>query len=275
VSGSDEFKGNLATQHGVFFEDCALYEYESQTGFKTIDFGLMSHHKLYENMPPGTSAKQWFTQVHLPDHPLHDFTWLKGSPDGVAVHPETREAVLLEIKCPVTDKGFRKQQIAVYYYPQVQLMMHLFDLKKCHFVQYQPKTSAFFNAQFDLLVIDRDDAWFERAKNEARHVWNLIKEQRANPDVNLLPLKFAPCRQIFPICVYTPNKAEKTFKETPWRPGFMEPQFTGASALAQPIVARPESDFIERRLEPDPEPSQDPQQLEFSVRASEVDFLPC
>jgi len=257
VTNTDTFRGNVATEHGTFYEDCALYEYEKRTGYKVIDLGLMSHHTLFDEMPDEmrmTNEKklEWFDKVHA-DPKYTDYTWLKGSPDGVAVHPETGDAVLLEIKCPYSSTSYRPQRIMCYYYPQVQMMMHLFNLKKCHFVQFVPAQCRLFEQKFDLLEIEYNAEWFEAAKNEARVTWDIIKRQRSGLFEELARHHFQPSRVIalFPECVYTPEK--KTYKRS-------EP-----TASTEPLFATDAAELIQK---PPPEECTDeielPSQQSFS-----------
>lgn len=247
VSGKDSFTGNVATEHGSFYEDCALYEYEKRTGYRTIDLGLMSHHALFDDMPDemrfsNQDKLKWFNQVHQ-DERYADYTWLKGSPDGISVHPETGDAALLEIKCPFSTNSYRPQQIVCYYYPQVQMMMHLFNVKKCHFVQFVPAQSRLYEAKFDLLVVEYNAEWFEKAKDEARVTWDIIRRQRSGVFQDLALHHLAPSEvvQLFPACVWTPEKKrsapkKRSLVEEEEAPVFA--QDANCVIVAPPLVSR-------------------------------------
>lgn len=185
VTGTHEFKGNAATRYGVENEDRALYRYEQDTGNVTFDFGLMSDVRLFAGMPYQwrTSLEKkilWFRSVHI-DTSKRDLTWLKGSPDGVALrrNDEKRcyEPVLVEIKCPM--RTFKRQSITSYYYPQVQLLMHIMDIEETHFVQYNPPDMVCAE-KYDLLVVHRDRQWMQLAIEKARHVFDAIEQCRLN-----------------------------------------------------------------------------------------------
>lgn len=46
-----------------------------------------------------------------------------------------------------------------YYIPQIQLLMEIFDVDACDFVQYFPGT-AFADPQFDITTVPRDRSWW-------------------------------------------------------------------------------------------------------------------
>jgi hypothetical protein len=207
--GSAEFGGNWATEYGVLNEDRALHRYEQETGAFTFDFGLVSHHKLFEELSDEESLDaqkqmEWFVKMHQ-DENMERWTWLKGSPDGLAVLPDGRN-VLVEIKCPVSK--FVRQKISSYYYPQVQLLMWLMDLEECHFVQYNPPDD-FHEEKFDLLVVPRNREWMDAAVTVARATWEAILFQRKNGCLNQVVLQNTSSQpsaprsptELFPACV--------------------------------------------------------------------------
>lgn len=188
IAYKDDFTGNMYTNHGERYEDCALHAYEKKTGAYVLDFGLLSHWRLFEDMPAeheGINEKEleWFRHVHskATAEKYGALTWLKGSPDGVALFRDEKDGsiktALLEIKCPW---NMKRGQIATYYYAQVQLLMYLTDIDECHFVQYQPPDLPFFAEVLDMIVVPRDREWMDAAKTEASFVWDLIQRRRAD-----------------------------------------------------------------------------------------------
>jgi len=122
------FRGNAATRRGTALEPEAIRVYERRTG-KTVwpeDIGLMQHRLFPE---------------------------IGGSPDGVIL-----DGILVEIKCPMT-RSIIPGVCPVYYIPQVQVLLEIFDLEVAHFVQFRPET-IFTDEICDITVINRDRVWF-------------------------------------------------------------------------------------------------------------------
>lgn len=83
-------------------------------------------------------------------------SWLAGSCDGVSKHGE--EWILLEIKCPsscrskkidvpyVKNEKLKKNHI---YYTQIQILLYLTNLKKCHFFLFSSTDSKQIEVQRD------------------------------------------------------------------------------------------------------------------------------
>ena len=124
-----------AVAHGNAFEPVARAHYarvESQT---VHEFGL----KIHDTLP-----------------------WLGASPDGV-----TASGAILEIKCPYSRPVLPRTR-AKEHYPQLQVLMQVFDLDECHFVQYKPPgtgtgRAGVMNEDRPLYLretVTRDRAWW-------------------------------------------------------------------------------------------------------------------
>ena len=123
------FKSNVATQHGVKYEDVALKAFERITKIHVIprDFGLVKHSK---------------------------YPFIGASPDGITFEANPR---LLEIKCPyyrVPKPGY----IPEYYIPQMQQQMAVFNLDSCFYFEYWP-SSTFQEERYLLTEIKREPLW--------------------------------------------------------------------------------------------------------------------
>ena len=94
-----------AVVHGNAFEPVARAHYAAVEAETVHDFGLKLHDEL---------------------------GWLGASPDGVTVSGR-----LLEIKCPYSRPVLPTTR-AKEHYPQLQVLMEVFDLDECHFVQFKP-----------------------------------------------------------------------------------------------------------------------------------------
>ena len=130
-----------AVAHGNAFEPVARAHYarvESQT---VHEFGL----KMHDTLP-----------------------WLGATPDGVVA-----SGAILEIKCPYSRPVLPRVR-AKEHYPQLQVLMQVFDVDECHFVQYKPPgtgtgRAGVMNEDRPLYLretVSRDRAWW--AANQPR-----------------------------------------------------------------------------------------------------------
>lgn len=138
---------NMATAHGQAYEDEARDWAAAALGESVVDVGLVRHATL---------------------------AWLGASPDGV-----TLTGKLLEIKCPMR-RAIEPGVVPHHYYPQVQCQMEVCDVDQTIFVQYKPASLSRTGArQLDVVVIERDRAWFERHRADLEACWREFMEARA------------------------------------------------------------------------------------------------
>jgi putative phage-type endonuclease len=104
-----KFKGNVATRHGVKYEDEVREKFDKIMHRTTREYGLIVH-----------------ADVHGPETGL---PWLAASPDGIT----NLYGEMLEIKCP-----WRRQivpgEVPHHYFPQIQTQLEVCDLEVCYFV---------------------------------------------------------------------------------------------------------------------------------------------
>ena len=125
-----KFSGNIFTEHGIKYEDEARELYESRSGRKVLEFGLILH----------------------PDLPHFG-----ASPDGI-----TTCGRLVEIKCPLSRK-IVPGECCAHYLPQCLFSMEVLNLEVCDFIQYQPLSITWPKpAVYDVTTIQRDREWFKR-----------------------------------------------------------------------------------------------------------------
>ena len=130
-----------AVAHGVAFEPLARAHYCRVENEIVHEFGL----KIHDDLP-----------------------WLGATPDGVSA-----SGAVLEIKCPYSRPVLPKVRAAEHN-PQLQVLMRVFDLAECHFVQYKPPgvgtgRAGVMNEDRPLYLretVARDDGWW--AANEPR-----------------------------------------------------------------------------------------------------------
>ena len=103
------FLSNSAIQHGVKYEDVAIYMYELRNDVIVKEYGCIPHQK---------------------------YSFVGASPDGIcSKHSNNKKYVgrMLEIKCPKSRKlnGF----VPIYYYYQVQGQLEVCELELCDFLE--------------------------------------------------------------------------------------------------------------------------------------------
>lgn len=170
-----------AMAHGNKYEDAAAYRYEKETGNTILDFGLLSHWKLFAMKPDNVNGVDWLAIIHSTTKPVcltdeqweevKDLRWIKGSPDGI-----TTNGILIEIKCPVS--RFTPGIIKRMYNAQVQVNMEIAGVDRCHFIQYVPQTSWMFGEKYDCFEVRRDGEWFAQHKEKALVTWKWIEQFR-------------------------------------------------------------------------------------------------
>jgi len=121
------FTGNVATEHGNFYEEYAIADL-------AIELGV--------TLEPN---EKFFIHQHL--------DWLGATPDVVGSN------FICEIKCPygkrkVTDPSeFKSIHDQPHYYAQVQIEMHCTDKRKAYFYQWSPSGAS------KLEVVEKDREW--------------------------------------------------------------------------------------------------------------------
>lgn len=178
--------------HGTKYEDAAAFRYEKESGKKIIDFGLLSHWKLWEARPSHITPTTWFHLIHKEERPdelspelwemVLDLRWLKGSPDGI-----TADGILIEIKCP--SAAWTPGVIKRAYLAQVQVNMEVAGVDVCHFIQYAPQKQHMFSERYDCFEVHRDGSWFAIHKEVARKTWDWVLEYRKT---GILPAALMP-----------------------------------------------------------------------------------
>lgn len=155
---SNEFVNNMFVTHGQHYEDEARDRAAAAMGETVYDVGLVRH-------------------ATLP--------WLAASPDGV-----TGSGKLVEIKCPLK-REIKPGVIPHHYFPQVQVQMEVCDVDSTVFVQYKPAMLSADGVPFlDIVVIERDRAWFAANQAALKGFYDEYMAARARPE--LLPAPAPP-----------------------------------------------------------------------------------
>lgn len=190
--------GNAATEHGTRLEPIARDLYDERYNHKSHEIGLVQH-------------------------PVHK--WLGGSPDGV-----TEDGLLIEIKCPLTRKI--ESKVPKHYMPQIQLLLEILDLEECDFIQYRPggtireqdecracnlgvsgRCDCTYRdvpdpkkpEEFNIVRVQRDRGWFERALPVLEAFWDKVQDAKKNGlcEVVVDPIEFKPLTEC--VCEIQPE----------------------------------------------------------------------
>lgn len=138
---------NMFVAHGQKYEDEARDWAAAALGETVVDVGLVRH-------------------ATLP--------WLAASPDGV-----THTGKLVEIKCPLKRALEPAGHVPGHYLPQVQVQMEVCDVDSTLFVQYKPANlSRDGRAHLDVVVVERDRAWFAANEAKLKAFWEEYMEAR-------------------------------------------------------------------------------------------------
>lgn len=156
------FLGNIATRHGVHYEDVAMARFTK----------VMPHLKpILLNM------------VEHKDDPRFIF-----SPDGVLPNGD-----IIEIKSPYS--RIINGSISKQYMYQIQLGMaimcsHGFHNTKCYFVEYKPpqwnkKVVEDFDKEIlSIKIIERDAGFFEMVQKKCQSLWDEVQLHKSIGDIN-------------------------------------------------------------------------------------------
>lgn len=156
---NNEVKSRMA--HGVKFEDTAAYHFEKESRRWIVDYGLLTHHRLWAMRPAEITPVEWHRILHASKkhEALTDEDWdtirslrfLKGSPDGI-----TADGAVIEIKCPAghINNGVIKKG----YLFQLMLNMEVSGFNKGYFIQYRPPQNL-FKEEYDLTTLQITNDW--------------------------------------------------------------------------------------------------------------------
>jgi putative phage-type endonuclease len=143
-----EFKGNAATEWGVFNERGAAREYEMETGNKVQECGFITRGD-----------------------------WLGASPDGLI-----EDYGLVEFKCPYSmrkgESRFKTAREQMHYYAQMQFQLYVTGRDYCDFYQWAPHGTRLEVVHVDSSFINENlpklkafyDAFLQERDNPARHL---------------------------------------------------------------------------------------------------------
>lgn len=183
---SEEFTGNIFTEHGQKFETEAIEKYCYLLNKTNHEFGLIGYESLngfykdkitkkmeYDPLRDIRTNKEIEKKVNFSLH------FLAGSPDGIAVDNDCEEdLVMLEVKCPYSRK-IEHGKCPVYYYPQIQLNLFILDLKLADYIEYIPANiSPHFleKPMMNIVRIHRNEKWLNEMIPKLVNFWKHVTE---------------------------------------------------------------------------------------------------
>ena len=151
-----KFKGNVATRHGVKYEDYVRERFDHIMGTQTKEYGLIVHGDLHGPERGG-----------LP--------WLAASPDGM-----TECGALVEIKCPYK-RQIKPGHVPHHYMPQIQCQLLVCDLDLCFFVEWQPAHLCETGEEvFSITPVQRDPDWLDKHHDALKSFYDDLMVVRRN-----------------------------------------------------------------------------------------------
>lgn len=153
-----------AIDHGNRYEDEAISVYCKLTGRESREVGLVS----YASMHEGDTTVDGI-----------DCSFLAGSADGVTFVPgrEAETLNMLEVKAPYR-RWPKYGTVPEYYYPQVQMNLHILNVPYGDFIEYWPKGFQGKDAKMNIVRIYKDDFWFRHVLPDLRSFWDDVLELR-------------------------------------------------------------------------------------------------
>ena len=162
-----EYIENEAIRHGIKYKSEAIELYCNVLERTNHEIGLVP---FTEFQDPDT-----FCDVSM------DCSFLAGSVDSVTVANTNPDSLnIIEVKCPL----FRRIKYGVipdYYYPQIQMNIHILNVQFGDYVEYVPiNTQNNSRPLLNIVRVYRDENWLRGVYPELRQFWDSVTEGRAS-----------------------------------------------------------------------------------------------
>ena len=154
-----DFVENEAIKHGVRYESEAIEMYCKVLGRKSYEIGLVPFNAFREPDDINTSP---------------DCSFIAGSVDAITVGENTDNINIIEVKCPLF-RRIKYGQIPDYYYPQIQMNIHILNVKFGDYVEYVPvgiqgNTKPLLN----IVRVMRDEEWLRYVYPTLKAFWDSV-----------------------------------------------------------------------------------------------------
>ena len=156
------FVGNIATQHGQYWEDPAIDYYCASMNYRNYNFGLLP---FYWKERDDVILDENGNEI--------DLSFIGGSVDGMVqdLNDPQGPPRVIEVKCPWRRK-IVMGKCPEYYYPQVQLNMFITDVWEADFFEYEPGREE--KEKINIVRCYRDQRWLEKNIPIMRKVWDQV-----------------------------------------------------------------------------------------------------
>ena len=158
-----DFSDNEAIKHGVKYEAEAISLYCTVLNRKSYEIGLV---------PFNTFRSQ--NDINS----MMDCSFLAGSVDGVTVANDNGSINIIEVKCPLY-RRIKFGTIPEYYYPQVQMNIHILNVSYGDYVEYVPiNTHGNSTPLLNIVRVYRDNEWLKAMYPVLKQFWDGVVEKR-------------------------------------------------------------------------------------------------
>lgn len=160
-----DFIDNDAIRHGVKYESEAIDLYCKLLNRSAYEIGLVPFDAFRES------------------DPALDCSFLAGSVDSVTVGKDPNSINIIEVKCPLY-RRIKYGVIPDYYYPQVQMNIHILNVKYGDYVEYVPSnTQGNSMPLMNIVRVYRDEDWLRSVQPTLKTFWDSVVSQNRNDTV--------------------------------------------------------------------------------------------
>ena len=166
-----DFTDNDAIKHGVKYEAEAIEMYCKVLNRTSYEIGLVPFNT-FRN-PNNLNSSM-------------DCSFLAGSVDSVTIGKDPESINIIEVKCPL----FRRIKYGVipdYYYPQVQMNIHILNVKYGDYVEYVPvNTQGNSTPLLNIVRVYRDERWLKAVYPILKSFWDSVVSENENEHVQYM-----------------------------------------------------------------------------------------
>ena len=154
-----EYVESDAIKHGIKYESEAIELYCKVLNRTSYEIGLVPFNTFRDTDAINNSL---------------DCSFLAGSVDSVTVGQDQDSINIIEVKCPL----FRRIKYGVipdYYYPQVQMNIHILNVKYGDYIEYVPvNTQGNSSPLLNIVRVYRDEEWLKAVHPILKNFWDSV-----------------------------------------------------------------------------------------------------
>ena len=153
---------DTAIKHGQHYEDEAIQMYCRLFGRKAYPVGLI----------PFSALNECTIRNDI------DCSFLAGSADGITYQEDGDCLNVIEVKCPFY-RWPKYGHIPEYYYPQLQMNMHILNIDVGDYIEYYPAGFQGSSAKMNVVRVYKDNEWLSRVLPSLNEFWNEVLRLKA------------------------------------------------------------------------------------------------